>query len=145
MKKEDLTEPYFNGRIVIYTLPRPLSLPSQGHPVVFVLHGAYRQVWYNRPNRNMNKIASSKFTVSVKVATKRRLETLAKIAGRSSEFLAAEAISEYLDLNEAQVTGIKTAMGSLDRGAAIQQSSVREWVLSWGAQDEQAVPRPSTV
>jgi RHH-type rel operon transcriptional repressor/antitoxin RelB len=100
---------------------------------------------YNQANQNMNKIASSKFTVSVKVATKRRLETLAKIAGRSSEFLAAEAISEYLDLNEAQVTGIKTAMGSLDRGAGIPQSSVREWVLSWGAQDERPIPRPSTV
>jgi len=118
---------------------------SQGHHVVFVLHSAYRQAWYNALNRNMNKIASSKFTVSVKVATKRRLETLAKIAGRSSEFLAAEAISEYLDLNEAQVTGIKTAMTSLDRGAAIPQSSVRDWVLSWGAQDERPIPRPSTV
>lgn len=144
MKKEGLTEPYFNGRIVIY-VAAPSIAPCQGHHVVFVLHSAYRQVWYNRPNRNMNKIASSKFTVSVKVATKRRLETLAKIAGRSSEFLAAEAISEYLDLNEAQVTGIKTAMGSLDAGAAIPQSSVRDWVLSWGAQDERPIPRPSTV
>jgi RHH-type rel operon transcriptional repressor/antitoxin RelB len=93
----------------------------------------------------MNKIASAKFTVSVKVATKRRLENLAKVAGRSSAFLAAEAINEYLDLNETQVTGIKTAMASLDRGAAVPQSTVREWVLSWGAQHERPTPRPSMI
>jgi hypothetical protein len=39
----------------------------------------------------MSKTESPKFTVSVKAATKHRLEKLAKIAGRSSSFLAAEA------------------------------------------------------
>jgi hypothetical protein len=55
---------------------------------------------------DMNKTESAKFTVSVKAAAKNRLEILAKIAGRSSSFLAAEAISEYLDVNETQVSGI---------------------------------------
>jgi RHH-type rel operon transcriptional repressor/antitoxin RelB len=43
-------------------------------------------------------------TVSVNAATKHRLEKLAKIAGRSGSFLAAEAISEYLDVNETQAS-----------------------------------------
>jgi RHH-type transcriptional regulator, rel operon repressor / antitoxin RelB len=88
----------------------------------------------------MSKTESAKFTVSVKAATKHRLEILAKIAGRSSSFLAAEAISEYLDLNEAQVSGIKDAIASFDRGEAVSHEKVREWVLSWNSQQEQSIP-----
>ena len=90
----------------------------------------------------MSKTESTKFTVSVKAATKHRLEKLAKIAGRSSSFLAAEAISEYLDVNEMQVSGIKDAIASLDRGEAVSHEEVREWVLSWDSQQEQPTPRP---
>jgi hypothetical protein len=41
---------------------------------------------------------------------------LAKDTGRSRCFLAAEAINDYLDVNEWQVAGIKRAIASLDRG-----------------------------
>jgi RHH-type rel operon transcriptional repressor/antitoxin RelB len=87
---------------------------------------------------DMSKTAPAKFTVSVKAATKHRLEKLAEIAGRSSSFLAAEAISEYLDVNETQVFGIKNAIASLDRGEAVSH----EWVLSWDSPQEQPIPRP---
>jgi RHH-type transcriptional regulator, rel operon repressor / antitoxin RelB len=58
-------------------------------------------------------------TVSVRLArtTKARLQQLAKSAGRSRAFLAAEAIEEYLDINEWQVAGILGAIASLDRGS----------------------------
>jgi RHH-type rel operon transcriptional repressor/antitoxin RelB len=91
---------------------------------------------------DMSKTAPAKFTVSVKAATKHRLEKLAEIAGRSSSFLAAEAISEYLDVNETQVFGIKNAIASLDRGEAVSHDEVREWVLSWDSPQEQPIPRP---
>jgi RHH-type transcriptional regulator, rel operon repressor / antitoxin RelB len=91
---------------------------------------------------DMSKTAPAKFTVSVKAATKHRLEKLAEIAGRSSSFLAAEAITEYLDVNEAQVFGIKNAIASLDRGEAVSHDEVREWVLSWDSPQEQLIPRP---
>ena len=60
----------------------------------------------------------SSTTVSVRIdpVIKKRLEKLAKSTGRSRSFLAAEAINEYLDLNEWQVAGIQKAMFSLDRG-----------------------------
>jgi predicted transcriptional regulator len=46
----------------------------------------------------------SSTTVSVRIdpASKKRLEKLAKSTGRSRSFLAAQAINEYLDLNEWQ-------------------------------------------
>jgi predicted transcriptional regulator len=56
-------------------------------------------------------------TMRVRNARKKRLEKLSRSTGRSRSFLAAEAISAYLDTNEWQVSGIKAALASLDAGA----------------------------
>jgi RHH-type transcriptional regulator, rel operon repressor / antitoxin RelB len=82
----------------------------------------------------------SAFTLRVDTAAKKRLEKLAKNTGRSRSFLAAEAISEYLDANEWQVAGIKRAIQSMDSGAGVSHSEVRKWVSSWGTKAER--PRP---
>jgi len=81
------------------------------------------------------------FTVRVDDSTKKRLEKLAKSTGRSRSYLAAEAISEYLAVNEWQVEGVKQAIASLDRGEGIPHSEVREWVCSWDSQSEQPLPK----
>lgn len=91
----------------------------------------------------MSKLAPASSYIPVIAATKRRLKKLAKLAGRSSTLLATEAINEYLDLNEAQIAGIKKAVASVDRGESIPHDHVREWVLSWGSANEQSVPSPS--
>jgi predicted transcriptional regulator len=86
-------------------------------------------------------MASSTFTVRVDSAIKKRLEKLAKSTGRSRSFLTAEAIAEYIDANEWQVTGIRRAIGSLDRGEGVAHDEVRDWVRSWGNKDERPVPK----
>jgi RHH-type rel operon transcriptional repressor/antitoxin RelB len=86
---------------------------------------------------------STTFTVRVDATAKKRLEKLAKSTGRSRSFLAAEAIDEYLDINEWQVAGIKRAITSLDRGEGIPHQRVKEWIASWGAGDEQPIPKRS--
>jgi RHH-type transcriptional regulator, rel operon repressor / antitoxin RelB len=43
------------------------------------------------------------FTVRAETEVKKRFDKLAKSTGRSRSFLAAEAIREYLDVNEWQV------------------------------------------
>jgi RHH-type transcriptional regulator, rel operon repressor / antitoxin RelB len=48
-------------------------------------------------------MSSTTFTVRAETEVKKRLEKLAKSTGRSRSFLAAEAIREYLDVNEWQV------------------------------------------
>ncbi|MCC6775904.1 MAG: CopG family ribbon-helix-helix protein [Hyphomicrobiales bacterium] len=88
-------------------------------------------------------MASTTFTVRVDTGVKRRLERLAKSTGRSRSFLAAEAISEYLDVNEWQVAGIKRATASLDRGEGIPHDSVKDWVASWGGSNEKPAPKQS--
>jgi predicted transcriptional regulator len=88
-------------------------------------------------------MSSTTFTVRVHPTVKKRLENLAKSTGRSRSFLAAEALSEYLDVNEWQVSGIRSAMASLDRGEGIAHEQVKEWVGSWGDDEERpAPPRP---
>jgi RHH-type rel operon transcriptional repressor/antitoxin RelB len=68
---------------------------------------------------------------------------LAKSTGRSRSFLAAQAINEYLDLNEWQVAGIQKAMVSLDRDEGVAHERVKEWVSSWDSKKERPAPKRS--
>ena len=86
---------------------------------------------------------SATFTVRVDSVAKKRLENLAKSTGRSRSFLAAEAINDYLDVNEWQVTEIKRAIASLDRGEGVPHDQVKQWVESWGRKKERPTPRRS--
>jgi RHH-type transcriptional regulator, rel operon repressor / antitoxin RelB len=86
---------------------------------------------------------SISFTVRVDQKVKRRLEKLAESTGRSRSHLAAEAINEYLDVNEWQVAGIKQAMASLDRGEGVSHQQVKDWIASWGSENERRMPRRS--
>jgi RHH-type transcriptional regulator, rel operon repressor / antitoxin RelB len=85
-------------------------------------------------------MSSSTFTVRVDTAAKKRLEKLAKNTGRSRSFLAAEAINEYLDINEWQVAGIKAAIESADRGEFVPHDQVKAWVNSWDSDNELPMP-----
>ena len=86
-------------------------------------------------------MSSATFTVRVDANAKKRLEKLAKSTGRSRSFLAAEAINEYLDVNEWQVAGVKRAIEEADRGELIPHDQVRAWVDSWGGNNELPLPR----
>jgi RHH-type transcriptional regulator, rel operon repressor / antitoxin RelB len=86
-------------------------------------------------------MSSTTFTVRVDADAKERLERLAKSTGRSRSFLAAEAINQYLEVNEWQVAGIKQAIASLDRGGGVAHEQVKDWVKSWGSRRERPIPR----
>jgi RHH-type rel operon transcriptional repressor/antitoxin RelB len=88
-------------------------------------------------------MASTTFTVRVEPLVKKRLEKLAKSTGRSRSFLAAEALNEYLDVNEWQVAGVKRAIASLDRGEGVSHEDVRDWVGSWGRKRQRPAPKRS--
>jgi RHH-type transcriptional regulator, rel operon repressor / antitoxin RelB len=88
-------------------------------------------------------MASTTFSVRVDQKVKKRLEKLAESTGRSRSYLAAEAINEYLDVNEWQVAGIKRAIASLDRGEGIAHQHVKDWVSSWGSESERPIPKRS--
>ena len=87
-------------------------------------------------------MASTTVTIRVDPTLKKRLQKLAKSTARSSSFLAAEAIEEYLDVNEWQVAGIKKALASVERGDLVPHDEVKKWVASWGTAEELPRPRP---
>jgi RHH-type rel operon transcriptional repressor/antitoxin RelB len=84
---------------------------------------------------------STTFTLRVETEVKKRLEKLARSTGRSRSFLAAQALNEYLDLNEWQVAGVKQAIAALDRGEGVAHGDVKTWVNSWGGKRERPVPK----
>ena len=86
-------------------------------------------------------MSSATFTVRVDAGVKKRLEKLAKSTGRSRSFLAAEAIGEYVSVNEWQVEGIKRAIESMDRGEGIPHEQIEEWVRSWSGTEKKPVAR----
>jgi RHH-type rel operon transcriptional repressor/antitoxin RelB len=88
-------------------------------------------------------MSSTTFNVRVETDVKKRLEKLAKSTGRSRSFLAAEALREYLDVNEWQVADVRKAMDSLDRGDRVPHEQVKAWVNSWGGERERPAPKRS--
>jgi predicted transcriptional regulator len=92
-------------------------------------------------NQYSNAMTSSTITVRIDGSAKKRLEKLAKSTGRSRSFLAAEAINDYLNVNEWQVAGIKQAIASLDADGGIPHEEVEKWVRSWGKRNK--LPKPT--
>jgi predicted transcriptional regulator len=64
-------------------------------------------------------------TVRIDERVARRLKKLATAVDRSSSYLAAEAIEEYLTLQEWQVEAIRQGLGEAERGAGRSLQEVR--------------------
>ena len=88
-------------------------------------------------------MATTTLTVQLSDADSARLGSLAKATGRSKSSLAAEALSEFLAVQDWQVAAINAGVESLDRGEAIEHSAVRDWIDSWDTDHELAPPRPT--
>lgn len=73
-------------------------------------------------------------------ATKERLEQLAADTDRSEAELAAEAITEFLAVQDWQIAGIKEAIASVERGEVVPHDEVVDWVHSLGTEDEKPTP-----
>jgi RHH-type rel operon transcriptional repressor/antitoxin RelB len=87
-------------------------------------------------------LATTSLTVQLNDADNARLGSLAKATGRSESSLAAEAVSEFLAVQDWQVAAIDAGIKSLDRGEVVAHSAVREWIESWGTDEELDSPKP---
>jgi len=74
---------------------------------------------------------SEVMTIRVDRKTKTRLEKLAKTMERSKSFVAAEAIRVYVELNEWQIEGIKTALKEADAGDFATEDEVEAVMKKW--------------
>ena len=81
--------------------------------------------------------------ISFRLATEklRRLEDLAAATDRSRSWHIEQALDAYLDLQSWQLAHIEKGLASIEAGRTVPHDKVRDWLLSWGQDDEGEPPR----
>lgn len=74
---------------------------------------------------------SATMTIRLEPALKQRLDQLAEATQRSKSFLAAQAIREFVDLNEWQIQEIRSAIAEADRGDFASDDLVKDVLGKW--------------
>ena len=77
-------------------------------------------------------LMSTTMTIRLDDDLKEQLDRLAAVTQRSKSFLAAEAIREFIELNEWQVQEIKQAIKEADAGEFANESEVKQTFAKWG-------------
>ena len=70
-------------------------------------------------------------TIRLESDLKSRLDQLAEATQRSKSFLAAEAIREFIELNEWQIQEIGKALKEADAGDFASESEVKAVLTKW--------------
>jgi RHH-type transcriptional regulator, rel operon repressor / antitoxin RelB len=70
---------------------------------------------------------SATLTVRLDRSLKKRLEAAAARVCRSKSFLAAEAIEEYLAVQEWQIEAIRRGIEAAERGELVPHDQVKAW------------------
>ena len=76
---------------------------------------------------------SSTMTVRLDRDIKHRLERLAEATRRSKSFLAAEAIRDYVELNEWQIAEVESAIQEAEREEFASNTEVANVFRRWSA------------
>lgn len=76
-------------------------------------------------------MADSVLTLRIDVKLRKKLDKLAQSTQRSRAFLAAEAIREYVDVNEWQVAEIRKAIAEADAGDFATDEQVQRTIAKW--------------
>ena len=74
---------------------------------------------------------SSVLTLRLDPKLKKKLDRLSSAMSRSRSFVAAEAIREYIDLNDWQIAEVKKALVEADRGDFASDRDVNRTVRKW--------------
>ena len=75
---------------------------------------------------------STTMTIRLEPALKSRLDKLSAATHRSKSFLAAEAVREFVELNEWQIVEIKSAVKEADAGDFSINQEVQAVLNKWG-------------
>ncbi len=75
-------------------------------------------------------------TIRLDADLKIRLDKLADATHRSKSYLAAEAVREYIELNEWQLQEIQAAVTEADAGDFASEESVNAVFGKWGVNED---------
>ena len=74
---------------------------------------------------------SSVMTLRLDSKLKQQLDRLSRATSRSRSFVAADAIREYVELNNWQIEETKKAIKEADRGDFASEAEVRRTIRKW--------------
>lgn len=75
---------------------------------------------------------STTMTIRLEPELKSRLDKLSAATRRSKSFLAAEAVREFIELNEWQIEEIKAGIKEADAGDFATDQEIRAVFNKWG-------------
>jgi predicted transcriptional regulator len=76
---------------------------------------------------------SSVLTLRLDPKLKKQLDRLSRSMSRSRSFVAAEAIREYVSLNDWQIAEIKKGIAEADRGDSASDKELERTVKKWSS------------
>ena len=80
-------------------------------------------------------------SIRIDAGTKKRLEALSQSVNRSKSFLAAEAITNYVEAEERQLGEIAEGIAELDANKTVPHEKVAKWLATWSKPGETKAPR----
>ncbi|HEY4901997.1 MAG TPA: CopG family ribbon-helix-helix protein [Candidatus Sulfotelmatobacter sp.] len=89
----------------------------------------------------MANTRSATLSIRLKSDTKRRLAHLAKVSGRSSNFLISDAVESYVADQERMLAEIRHADRQVKSGHYVAHEDMKAWLLSWGTDRELPPPK----
>jgi predicted transcriptional regulator len=89
----------------------------------------------------MANTRSATLSIRLKPDTKRRLARLAKVSGRSSNFLISDAVESYVADQEKMLAEIRHADRQVKSGHYVIHEDMKAWLLSWGTDRELPPPK----
>lgn len=89
----------------------------------------------------MANTPSATFSIRLKPATKKKLARLAKVSGRSANFLISDAVDSYVADQERLLAELRLAAGEVGKGHYVRDKDMKAWLLSWGTDHELPPPR----
>jgi predicted transcriptional regulator len=89
----------------------------------------------------MANTRSTTLSIRLKPEVKRRLAKLAKVSGRSSNFLISDAVESYVADQERMLAEIRQADRQVKSGHYIKHEDMKAWLLSWGTENELPLPK----
>jgi predicted transcriptional regulator len=89
----------------------------------------------------MANTLSATLSIRLKAETKRRLAKLARVSGRSSNFLISDAVESYVADQERMLAEIRESDREVKSGHYIKHEDMKAWLLSWGTNRELPPPK----
>lgn len=89
----------------------------------------------------MANTRSASLSIRLKPETKKRLATLAKASGRSSNFLISDAVESYVADQERMLAEVRQADRQVKSGHYVRHEDMKAWLLSWGTENELPPPK----